>query len=392
MAYRKFKTDNIFTGREILNNDSVLIANQDGSIEALISQSEAGDGIEFLPGMLCPGLINCHCHLELSHLKGAISRGTGLTDFVYAVVTQRHFKVEEIYEAIGFAEEEMLSNGIIAVGDICNNLHTLIQKQKQRLYYYNFIEVSGWLPAIASARFEKSKLFYERFLELSPNLNRVAMAPHAPYSVSDELWQLLIPYYKERTTSIHNQEAIFEDELFETGKGDMLRMYELLNIDNRFFKPSGKSSLQTYLSKLEQAKNILLVHNTFIKMDDLLFAEIFKDKLFFCLCVNANQYIEQALPPIDLLRKSGCRIVLGTDSLASNTHLNILEEIKTIVQFFPDIPLVEALQWATIRGAEALNLDDQLGSFEPGKQPGINLIANLDGPGLTSASTIKRIL
>jgi cytosine/adenosine deaminase-related metal-dependent hydrolase len=392
MAYRKFKTDNIFTGRDILNNNSVLIANEDGSIEALINQAEAGEGIEFLSGMLCPGLINCHCHLELSHLKGAIPDGTGLTDFVYNVVTQRHFKEEEIYDAISKAEGEMLSNGIVAVGDICNNLHTMIQKQKYQLYYYNFVEVSGWLPAIAQARFEKSKLYYDRFLQLSPRFNQVAMTPHAPYSVSEELWKLLNPYFQGRTASIHNQETIFEDELFKEGTGDMLRMYELLHIDNGFFKPSGKSSLQTYLPKLEPAKNILLVHNTFLAMGDLIFAESFKEQLFFCLCVNANQYIESALPPIEMLRKCGCRIVLGTDSLASNHSLNILEEIQSVLRFFPDIPLAEVLQWATIRGAEALNLDHQLGSFQPGKQPGINLITNTTESGLTAASTIKRVL
>ena len=118
-----------------------------------------------------------------------------MVDFVFKVVTQRHFDEEIIYEAITKAEDEMITNGIIAVGDICNNTQTFSQKQKQRIAYYNFIETSGWLPAIAKTRFEKSKSFYDKFSQLSTVNSQLSMAPHAPYSVSDELWQLIQPYF-----------------------------------------------------------------------------------------------------------------------------------------------------------------------------------------------------
>lgn len=99
-----------------------------------------------------------------------------------------------------------------------------------------------------------------------------------------------------------------------------------------------------------------------------------RPQTFFCLCINANQYIENALPPIEMLRKNNCTIVLGTDSLASNWSLNILDEIKTIKQNFPAIALEEMLQWATINGAKALQMENDLGSFEKGKKPGVVLI------------------
>jgi cytosine/adenosine deaminase-related metal-dependent hydrolase len=392
MAYRKFKADLIFTGREFLEDDCVLVSTEDGCIEGLIPLQDAGEGIERLQGILCPGFINCHCHLELSHLKGVIPSGTGLTDFVYKVISGRHVKEEEIEEAIRNAEDEMLANGIVAVGDICNNLLTLKQKEKQRLFYYNFIETSGWDPAFAQTRFEKSKLQYDSFNQLLNSRNQTAMAPHAPYSVSDELWDRIMPFFANKTTTIHNQEAPFEDEWFKTGTGDLLRMYEMLNIKNSFFKPSGKSSLQTYLPRLDLAENILLVHNTFTGEEDLQFCQGSAQKLFFCICVNANLYIENALPPLDLLSKYHCRIVLGTDSLASNRSLNILEEIKTVLRYFPDIPHSDILQWATLQGAQALALDDILGSFEPGRRPGINLIEKTRGEFLTQDSSLRKML
>jgi cytosine/adenosine deaminase-related metal-dependent hydrolase len=155
-------------------------------------------------------------------------------------------------------------------------------------------------------------------------------------------------------------------------------MYELMKIDNSHHQATKRSSLQSYFDKLEKADNAILVHNTFTKQEDIDYIKLqtsnSKLQTFFCLCVNANKYIEDALPPIELLRKNNCEIILGTDSLASNWSLNILDEIKTIRKNFPSIPIAEILQWATSNGAKALQMDDQLGSFEKGKRPGIILI------------------
>jgi cytosine/adenosine deaminase-related metal-dependent hydrolase len=395
MDYRKFKADYLFTGYQMLNADHVLIAGTDGKIIDIIPAADAGEDIEVFQGILSPGFINCHCHLELSHLKGLIPEKKGLVDFVYTVVTQRHIGEEEIQDAISRGEDEMITNGIVAVGDICNNTSTIPQKQKHRLIYYNFIEVSGWLPQIAETRFARSKFFYDEYSHTLADRDHLSMSPHAPYSVSNELWELINPYFKNKTATIHNQETVFEDELFRKGTGDFLRMYKLMNIDNSFFQPPGKSSLQSYFRKLKNAKKMILVHNTFSQEEDVKFAtghQGLSSAIYFCLCSNANQYIEEALPPVELFRKHNCNLVLGTDSLASNHGLSILEEMKTISQHFPNIPFTEILQWATINGAKALEIDSIAGSFSPGKVPGIILIENIDGQTIGQKASIKRIL
>ena len=376
MTYRKLKADYLFDGYQLRPRGSVLLCGQDGKIENILEEDQAGSGVEQFNGLIVPGFINCHCHLELSHMRGLIPEKTGLVDFVFSVVTQRHFREEEILNAIELAENEMLQNGIVAVGDISNNLLTLQQKQQRKIRYYNFIEASGWLPTIAQQRFESSLYTYDR---LSP-ISSASVVPHAPYSVSNQLWQLIKPFYQNKVVSIHNQETVFEDELFLQNSGDFARMYEMMKLDTSFFKPSGKSSLQTYFNRLSNAAHVLLVHNTFIKQEDVTFVKKERgiEDVSFCLCVNANQYIEQAMPPIDMLRGNGCRIVLGTDSLASNWSLNMMDEIKTINKHFPDIPIEEMLTWATSNGAKALQMDDQLGSFEKDKQPGIVLLEGLD--------------
>lgn len=380
MAHRKLKADKIFDGRSFITG-SVLVVDEKGIVESIIPESEAGEGIETFKGILTPGFINCHCHLELSHMKSRIPEGTGLVDFVFKVVTERHHGADEIKEAIAKAEEEMIENGIVAVGDICNNDTTVSQKVKCRLEYYNFIEASGWLPSIAETRFERAKAIYDEY-EVLKNCNpagRSSIVPHAPYSVSKELWEQIAPYFTGKVATIHNQETAFEDQFFLEGKGDFVRMYEMMKIDNSHHVPTERTSLQSYFDHLKPASKKILVHNTFTTEQDLQFIQSEKENsesIYFCLCPNANQYIEKSLPSIDLFRKYNCNLVLGTDSLASNWGLSILDEIRTIRKSFPSIPLEELLQWATLNGAKALEMEQRLGSFEKSKKPGVNLLGN----------------
>src|SRR4051812_19459907 len=155
-------------------------------------------------------------------------------------------------------------------------------------------------------------------------------------------------------------------------------MYELMKIDNSHHMPTGKSSLQSSFNKLKDAASILLVHNTFTNEEDINFIlnQSASQQIYFCLCPNANLYIENKLPSIDVMRSKTDSIVLGTDSLASNWSLSILDEIITIQKNFPAIELKELLKWATSNGAKALQMNKELGSFEKGKKPGVIQILN----------------
>lgn len=392
MTYHKFQATQLFTGSEMLGADAVLVTDEAGRVIEILKESEAGPDIRRFNGLISPGFINCHCHLELSHMRGLIPEKTGLVDFIYTVVTQRNFPEAEMLAAIAGAEDEMLANGIVAVGDICNNASTIPQKTANRLAYYNFVEVSGWIPAVAQIRLEQSIGILKKFGEMGFAEQKTTLVPHAPYSVSNPLWEGLMPFFTNHTVTIHNQETGFEDSLFETGEGDFNRMYALLNMDTSFYQPVGKSSLQTVFPKLQTAGRQLLVHNTFTREEDIQMVNGGSANASWCICINANQYIEQAVPPIDLLRKNHCRIVTGTDSLASNHSLSIMDELKTIRKYYPGIPLAELLGWATLNGAEALQMQDALGSFEKGKKPGILLLSNLSNENIAPETKVQRLL
>ncbi len=392
--YRKFSADQLFTGHEFLQQH-VLITDSSGVIIDLAREDDAGDGIEKFKGILCPGFINAHCHLELSHMKGLIPKQTGLVDFVLKVVNERHFADDEILAAIENAENEMLQNGIVAVGDICNNTLTIPQKKKCRLRYHNFIEASGFPPSVAKDRFEKSLLILDEYRKKN-NEQRTTINPHAPYSVSPEMFAMINDFPNNNLLTIHNQETAAENEFFEKGTGDFLRMYRQMGIDISFFKPSKKSSLQTWLPHFTKEQTIISVHNVCTSAKDLSFTQLpiahCPLPIFFCLCPNANLYISNSLPDVKMLMQHTGNIVLGTDSLASNDQLSILEEIKTLQNNFKELHLSTLLQWATSNGSRALQMENSLGSFEKGKQPGVILIEGTENLQVNNNTSIKRIL
>jgi cytosine/adenosine deaminase-related metal-dependent hydrolase len=192
---------------------------------------------------------------------------------------------------------------------------------------------------------------------------------------------------------MHNQETPAENEFFETKTGAFLNMYERTKISLDFFHATGLSSLQSVLPFLKNASTSILVHNSFTTAADINAVEKQMPNTFWCLCPNANQYIEKTMPPVELLQKHNATIIVGTDSLASNWSLNILDELKTIQKHNPSIPLAEMLTWATLNGAVALQMDKRLGSFEKDKQPGVVLIEGVNEFGaLTAKASARRIV
>lgn len=388
MAYLKFKADKLFDGICFRNDDSVVITSEDGSFEAIVPVSEAGDDLQVFSGIITPGLVNCHCHLELSHLKNVIPPHTGLIEFLCAVVTKRGFAPEIIQQEIIKAEKEMYDNGIVAVGDIGNTADTASVKCNSNIRWQNFVEVLGFTDEKAEENiihYKKVAAVFESAFRTSHFAHRTSLVPHAPYSISPNTFKLINQLTENQIISIHNQEHPAEDELYKTGGGDYLKFFKIFGLDKSPFPVTGKSSIHSILPYFNNGQTIFLVHNTSTPEEDIVWANEYANtnglKLVYCICINANLYIENKVPPIDLLIKHNCHIVLGTDSYSSNWQLSIAKEIEAIHQHFPHIPVETILQWATGNGAKALGWGDELGNFGPptlprGRKKGIVLIQN----------------
>jgi cytosine/adenosine deaminase-related metal-dependent hydrolase len=390
MDYRKYQAEYLFTGSEFLPAGKVLVTDLSGKVISLTDETEAGDDILRLPGMLLPGFINCHCHLELSHMKGMIAKHLGMTGFLRWVVQNRAFPTELIQEGIIAGESEMLKNGIVAVGDISNTTDTAMVKSNHRLRYINFIEALGF----NDSRSVQTMEFCHGIAKTFQNQTgfSTSIVPHAPYTIGAKLFELIEQDSKGKVISMHNQESWQENEFMLTGTGDFREIFEDLKMDLSDYYGRDKNSLQFAWKFLDSSLNTLLIHNVTTTQEDIdILSSEAMEKFYWCLCVNANLYINNMLPPIELFRKNECKIVLGTDSLASNDSLSVLDEIKAIRKAFPSIPQNELLTWATRNGAEALNISNEYGSFEPGKTPGIIQINLLDNGSITEKSVVHRI-
>lgn len=377
MGLKKFKADQLFDGH-VLWSDKVLVTQEDGTIEAVIPAAEAGQEVVPVQGLLMPGLINAHCHLELSHLKDVIPPHTGLIEFLCSVVTKRDFPAQLIQERIIAAEKEMFDNGIVGVGDIGNTADTATVKASSLIRWQNFVEVLGFTDEKAVANlqhYQEQLTLLSKALSRSPLPHRSSLVPHAPYSISPKTFQLINQATEGQVISMHNQEHPAENDLYRQGGGDYLQLFRIFGMDRSPFPVTGHNSLRSVLPYFDRGQTIILVHNTCTTEEEIQWANDYASQqgieLVYCLCINANLYIENKVPPARLLHQLGCRVVMGTDSYSSNWQLSMASEIKTMQQHFPSIPLQTLLGWTTREGAAALRWDRELGTFEKGKRPGL---------------------
>lgn len=363
----------IFDGKRFLNDRPVLVLDDNNDfVEYRKHNTVDKSKVEFYNGIICPGFVNAHCHLELSHMKGHIAEEGRLLNFAKEIITKRRtFPKEQIQQGIIEADKFMWENGIVAVGDISNTPDTFEVKQNSPIFYHTFIELIGFNPEQAEGVFALGK-------ELQRGASRMdlknSLVPHAPYSVSESLMKKIAADVEDTKypVSIHNQESAEEDLFFQNKEGDFVELYDFLKMPIDFFEPSKLSSIQTYLAHLNKCSNLLLVHNTFTENEDIVWANKFYRELYWCLCPNANLYIENALPELSNFMADNCRMVIGTDSLASNHSLSITGEINVLLKFYSWVLLADVLKWATYNGAEALGIEDKFGGFVKGKNAGIN--------------------
>lgn len=391
---KKFKADYVFPVHADPIKNGIVTVDDTGRIIAIEDGlSDTGHGLittEKLDGIICPGFVNTHCHVELSHLKDKIPRKTGLVDFIKQVQGQRNATDHtDVLAAAQAADKEMYQNGIVAVGDISNSATTVDLKNKSKIYYHTFIEVFGFVPDRAGDIYKNALALRDEFRPRS-----CSITPHAPYSVSKELFKLINKLSEERDNliSIHNQESAEENKLYRYKMGHFIDLYQSFGIDISFFRPQARNSIQTMVPLLTNKQRILLVHNTFTNLKDIYFVKRFDRKINWCFCPNANLYIEDQLPKIELFLDQGFNITIGTDSLASNTKLCILNEMFTIQQNFSNIGFDQLLCWATLNGAKFLGIADEKGSIEVGKTPGLNLITGLDNFRITENTKVKRLV
>ena len=343
---------------------------------AILSVGQAEGPVD--EGIICPGFVNAHCHVELSYMKGLFKKGTGMAGFIDQINALRDTSsMEDKVAALKEAMDSMWASGVQAMADISNCADSFEVKASHPMYTRTFLEVFGANPGECSAVME-GVLGLQKEAEAF-GLD-AAPTPHSCYTMSPQLVTASSAEgLKSGFLSFHSEESDEEEEMMRYGRGPMWDN----RVRNGIPTPpvTGTSSLEYFLQRVTEAVpapvpgNVLLVHECCLTPEGAARAREVLEHPYIAVCPLSNLFIHNMLPPIPVMRESGIPICIGTDSLSSNDTLSMIDEINCLRKAF-DFPLQEVLTWACLNGARFLGLESRLGTLEPGKRPGLVRIVN----------------
>lgn len=358
--------------------DGAVLTGGDGLIEAVgpfgsVPVPEGVEVVDLGEAALIPGLVNVHGHPELAAFRGLLEdlpfhewipalirakRGAALTPDDYGAAA-RWSAIESIRSGI---------TTIAATEDSGAALGALVEAGLRGIVYR---EVFGAHPDDAGPALARLAAKVEEMRAEETERVRVGISPHAPYTVSDELFRLTGEYARTEglPIAIHTAEAAAELELVREGRGPFAEWLRGSGIGT---PPRGRSTIELLERTGVLAARPLLIHCVTIDGDDI--ARIADAGARLAHCPIANARLGHGVAPLAEVREAGIEVGLGTDSVASNNRLDLLEEART-AQLMQRarlgdatiLPAAELLRLATIDGARALGLDDRIGSLEPGK-------------------------
>ena len=381
------------TSTEPLVNGFVEVEEDGTVIRTGICEDPAKEPV-FLDGALVPGFVNAHCHVELSYMKGLFRKGTGMAGFIDQINELRDTKsLEQKVSDLTEAMDSLWEQGVVAMADISNCDDSFAVKARHPMYTRTFLEVFGTEPEDCGAVMEgvrKLKAVADGFgIDAAPT-------PHACYTMSPELVTAVSAEgLKSGFLSFHSEETEEEEEMLKYGSG---KMWENRVKAGMSVPPvTGKSSLLYFIDRILQGhpapfdEHILLVHECCMDQEGIDAVKAVMNHPFVAVCPLSNLFIHNALPPIDLMRRNGLKVCVGTDSLSSNDDLRIVDELFCLQRNFPEVPLGELFTWASRNGAEFLS-KPEFGTLEAGRKPGLVLVDHLDAEGrLTAASKSHRL-
>jgi cytosine/adenosine deaminase-related metal-dependent hydrolase len=266
---KRFSAQYIITNTGTPLKKALITTEDNGTIRNIdITEGnlEEEHSIEFYNGIIIPGFVNCHCHLELSHLKGSIAHGSGLGCFIEQVRNTRDHEDESIIASAYSADDEMYRNGIVLCADICNSPLSFIIKKESRISYINLLEVFGIDPEKACWRMSE----ITKVAETADSMNiPFQMVPHSAYSMSLSLLRLLRGKSENNmVTSIHFMETPGEKVFLENHSGPLISSYQHSGIMPSKLE-TVKSHADAVLNEITRNGNLILVHNTFIDRDTI---------------------------------------------------------------------------------------------------------------------------
>lgn len=347
----------------------------DGTVLAVSQYGEGLDrmqGVEFRSGILCPAFVNVHCHTELSHLLGLIPRQCGNSGFASRIASLRGADPTLRSQAAEKAMDGMYLSGTSLVGDISNDA---IDPVAERPECHTFLEVFGLRQS--NLQVQRSRLNSSSSLTV-----------HSMYAVSEEDLKH-VAYTGDAPLSIHFMESDEETELFH-GRGPMAEWFVRSGFEAPFLSRYS-SPAERLVRCVPRDRDVILVHSLCATERDIdTVMGHFTGRVSWVLCPRSNIYISGTSPASSAVASvKGLDLCLGTDSLASNPTLELLEEAKCLEGCMSTLQLLGSL---TGNGARALGRDREFGYIMPGRKPGIVCISGIEEGRIGRNASVERIV
>lgn len=363
-----------------LKRNMVIEVDDRGVITDILETSalDAMASVEFYPGILIPGMVNAHCHLELSYLHNKIEEGTGFAGFARAIgAVRNNFTDEERIHAAEVADARMWNEGVEVVADIANDSLVMGVKERSKIEYHTMFE-----------HFGLNNLSTTPLRDIAARHHNTTVTPHSTYSVQDAPFRGLCS--GDGLLSLHLLESDDETLLYKKS-GSLWDWYERMGWECDFLHYG--TPAQRVAESIPENRALLLVHGTRAEEQDVRVVAQRTERATWVLCPESNRYISRTTPPVEMFRRLGAKIAVGTDSLTSARDLSMIENLRQL-NGLCDAPLAEMLTWATYNGAMALGVESNKGSIERGKAPGLVIVegADLHDLRLLPETTTRRII
>jgi aminodeoxyfutalosine deaminase len=313
-----------------------------------------------------PGLINAHCHLEYTLMRGAILPAKSFSRWVTRInALKRSLSDNDYLQATRLGLEELQENGVTTVLNIVATPQIVPLLQPSPIRTWNFLELIDvrprpWIDEHAFG----SWLF---FSEGENRLGGIGLSPHAPYTASAKLYKIALECSRTFNMPIttHVAESSEEYAMFASGSGEL---YEFLRKLGRPMNDCGSASpLRHLLQNQLIGSDCIVAHLNELDDRDLeILGRPEWRNLQIVHCPKSHRFLHHRRFPLEALRERGLNISLGTDSLASNDSLNMFSEMRTVKKTYSSLAAPEVLQMATTRPAQALGLGHKLGKIAPG--------------------------
>ena len=354
-----------------------------GKRQQIVDQFPAAQIEDFGKAAILPGFVNCHSHLEVTSMRGALD---GVEhDFSAWLLKLNEIRAglsdEDIRKAAIAGAVEGMQAGVTCFGDIGRYGVAGFEALKTVGLRGILFQETEFSPDDATVEAEFDKLIekFESLRQTETELVRVGISPHSPYTVSPRLFQLIADFAIKHNVklTIHAAESTDEDELMLHGTGFFTDVYKKYGVKWQ----SPHCSAIEYLESLGVLRaKPLLAHCVTVSGRDI---ELIADSgSSIAHCPKSNAKFGHGFAPLEAFLDAGIKVGLGSDSVASNNVCDILEEARFAALAARNhqgsrrfLSAKEMLEAATFGGAKALGVDHLIGALEPGKQADIIAIS-----------------